>query len=55
LLHTEVLKERELQLEMKKKIEEMRVNDENDVRQRYQDAEQEFNKNEQEKKDKKFR
>lgn len=55
LLHTEVLKERELQLEMKKNLDEMRRNDENDVRQRYQDAENEFNKNEQEKKDQKFR
>ena len=40
---------------MKKRIEQMRQNDENEVRQRYQDAEHEFSKTEQEKLDKKFR
>lgn len=52
-MHTEVLKERDLQLEMKKRIEEMRQNDEADVRQRYQEAQNEFSKAEQEKLDKK--
>jgi hypothetical protein len=38
---------------MKKRIEQMRQNDEENVRRRYQDAESDFNKAEQERKDKK--
>lgn len=48
-----MLKERDLQLEMKKRIEQMRQNDEEDVRQKYQVAQDEFNKAEQEKLDRK--
>lgn len=38
---------------MKKRIEQLRQNDEEDVRQRYQQAQNEFNKAEQEKLDRK--
>jgi hypothetical protein len=38
---------------MKKRIEQMRQNDEEDVRQRYQEAHNDFNKAEQEKLEKK--
>ena len=51
-MHTEVLKERDLQLEMKKRIEQMRQNDEEEVRQRFQEAQNDFNQAEQEKRDK---
>ncbi|CAF5140269.1 unnamed protein product, partial [Rotaria sp. Silwood1] len=49
LLLTEVLKERDLQIEMKKRIEQMRQADENEECQRYQEAQNEFYKTEQEK------
>jgi len=49
------LNERDLQLERKKRIEQMRQNDEDDVRRRYQDAESDFNKAEQDRRDKKAR
>ncbi|CAF2716727.1 unnamed protein product [Rotaria sp. Silwood2] len=49
LLLTEVLKERDLQIDMKKRIEQMRQSDENEERQRYQEAQNEFYKAEQEK------
>lgn len=55
MLLTEVLKERDLQVEMKKRIEDMRKTDENEDRQRYQDANVEFQKNEQEKFEKKIK
>jgi hypothetical protein len=54
-LLTEVLKERDLQLEMKKRIAQMRQTDEDDVRQRYQEAQNEFQKAEQEKIEQKTR
>ncbi|CAF3951801.1 unnamed protein product [Rotaria sordida] len=53
LLLTEVLKERDLQIEMKNRIEQMRQADENDERQRFQEAQNEFYKAEQEKIEKK--
>jgi hypothetical protein len=40
---------------MKKRIEQMRQTDEDDVRQRYQDAQNEFHKAEQEKVEKKLK
>lgn len=40
---------------MKKRIEEMRQNDEEEVRQRFQEAQTEFNKAEQEKFERKLR
>jgi len=46
---TEVLKERDLQIEMKKHIEQMRQTRENDELQRYQEAQNEIAKAEQEK------
>ncbi len=46
---TEVLKERDLQLEMKKRIEQMRQTDEDNVHQRYQESQNEFFKAEKEK------
>ena len=52
---TEVLKERDLQLDMKKRVEEMRRADEDDVRLRYQDAQNDFQRAEQEKNEKKAR
>ncbi|CAF3177893.1 unnamed protein product [Rotaria socialis] len=55
LLFTEVLKERDLQLEMKKRIEKMRETDENEEHQRYQEAQNEFYKAEQEKMERKLK
>jgi hypothetical protein len=40
---------------MKKRIEQMRQNDEDEVRRRYQDAESDFNRAEQERKERKAR
>ncbi|CAF4975103.1 unnamed protein product, partial [Rotaria magnacalcarata] len=54
LLLTEVLKERDLQLEMKKRIEKMRETDENEEHRRYQEAQNEFYKAEQEKMERKM-
>ncbi|CAF4300468.1 unnamed protein product [Adineta steineri] len=53
LLLTEVLKERELQIEMKKRIEEMRLASDNDELRRDQETLHEFDKAEKEKKEKK--
>ena len=52
---TEVLKERDLQLEMKKRIEQMRQSNEDDVRKRYQESQIEFDKTEKEKIEQKLR
>lgn len=52
---TEVLKERELQLEMKKRLEEIRRSDEDDVRERFRDAQNQYNRIEREKNEKKNR
>ena len=46
---SEVLKERDLQIEMKKRIEKMRQNDENDVQKRFEESQIEFDKGEKEK------
>ena len=50
-----MLKERDLQLEMKKKIEELRQNDEEEVRQRFQDAQNDYHRSEREKQEKRIR
>ena len=50
-----MLKERDLQIEMKKRIEQMRQTDDSEERQRYQDAQTEFYKSEQEKFEKRIR
>ena len=50
-----MLKERDLQIDMKKRIAQMRQTDENEERQRYQDAQNEFQKAEQEKFEKRIR
>ncbi|CAF3177590.1 unnamed protein product [Rotaria socialis] len=55
LLHTEVLKERDLQIEMKKRIEQMRHTDDEQERQRYQVAQNDYIRAEQEKAEKKAR
>ncbi|CAF1246249.1 unnamed protein product [Rotaria magnacalcarata] len=55
LLHTEVLKERDLQIEMKKRIEQMRQTDDEQERQRYQVAQNDYLRAEQEKAEKKAR
>ena len=55
MLLSEVLKERDLQLEMKKRIEKMRETDENEEHQRYQEAQNEFYKTEQEKMERKMK
>lgn len=52
---SEVLKERDMQIEMKKRIEQMRQTDENEDRQRFQDEQAEFYKSEQEKIQKKMK
>lgn len=46
---TEVLKERDMQLEMKQRLLEMRKNDEDETRQKYEEAQIQFQKVEQEK------
>ncbi|CAF0865431.1 unnamed protein product [Adineta steineri] len=53
LLLTEVLKERELQLDMKKRIQQMRQTDEDEERRAIENAHHDFNKSEQEKREKK--
>lgn len=52
---TEVLKERELQLDMKKQLEEFRKTDEEEVRQRFRDAHNEYHRAEKEKNERKAR
>jgi hypothetical protein len=54
-LLTEVLKERDLQIEMKKRVAQMRQSNEDDTRQRYEDAQNEYHKAEQEKMENKAR
>lgn len=46
---SEVLKERDLQIDMKKRIEEMRQTDDNEERKRHEEAQTEFFKAEREK------
>ncbi|CAF3726847.1 unnamed protein product [Rotaria sp. Silwood1] len=55
LLHTEVLKERDLQIDMKKRIEQLNQADAEQERQRYQVAQNEYNRIEQEKLEKRAR
>ncbi|CAF3190640.1 unnamed protein product [Rotaria sp. Silwood2] len=52
LLHTEVLKERDLQIDMKRRIEQLHQTDAEEERQRFQVAQNEYNKAEQEKREK---
>ncbi|CAF0804529.1 unnamed protein product [Adineta ricciae] len=49
LLLTEVLKEREMQVEMKKRMEQMRQTSDNDELKRFQEAQEQFDKTEREK------
>ncbi|UJR22836.1 hypothetical protein I4U23_025866 [Adineta vaga] len=53
LLLTEVLKERDLQIDMKKRIEQMRQTDAEEERQRFQASQNDVNKAEQERREKK--
>jgi hypothetical protein len=55
LLLGEVLKERDLQLDMKKRMEEIRQIDEDDARKRYQDAQNDLYRAEREKNENKAR
>ncbi len=48
-----MLKERDLQLDMKKRIEQMRQTDEAEARRRFQESQNDVNKAEQEKLEKK--
>lgn len=55
LLLSEVLKERDMQIEMKKRIEQMRQTDDNEDHQRFQEEQAEFYRSEQEKIQKKIK
>ena len=52
---SEVLKERDMQIEMKKRIEDMRQTDDKDEHKRFQEEQAEFYRSEQEKIQKKIK
>lgn len=55
MILSEVLKERDAQIDMKKRIEQMRQADDNEEHQRFQDEQAEFYRSEKEKIEKKIK